>query len=266
MIRREHTQLFKTIQQYKKLGMPYVLTIQNETLTIKSKFGNYTTQNSTYTIDDINFIKKVKKYIIDQGLFIAYEHEDRKPVIYFRYSKDLRIGNVFENVTNIDLSSAYWETANKMGLLSKAIYKEGLKVPKQVRLAAIGSLAKRVRSFEFDGKKVTKLPDIINENTEFLWDAICTRVAKVLLDTAGLCGKDFIFFWVDGIYVKNSAIAKVERSFANAGYHFKASPLKKIEITEKHIHVYPMKPMEKNGKTRDYKPFPFRGKTLRKKK
>lgn len=270
MLRRDHKAIRGTIDYYVKHKIPFVLEIQNETLTIKCKRGNCTTKSATYTIDELNFIKSVKQYIVKNNLQLKYlskygvDKEHRKKIVYYKYNGRINPGMKFQQCINIDLNSAYWETAFKLGLLSDILYQKGLdteKISKQARLAAIGSLAKKRRIYEYDGEKQFLREKKTSDQTEHLWDVICDHVGKVLVSAAKACGNDFLFFWVDGIYIKNSkeAAKKVYQVFNNHGFEYKTIHLQQIEITDKHILV--------TGKDKDgkIKPFPFRNKATQEK-
>lgn len=267
MIRGPKKKIAAVLKWYKRKKIPYIFEIQNETITIKSQSGSFVSRSSEYEIDELNFIKSVKQYVIKNDLQEKFrrkytaEGADKK-VKYFHYSSRIKPGDRFDNVINIDLSSAYWETANQFGLLSPELYKAGLKVRKQVRLAAIGSLAKKVRVYKFDGRKLVALDKKISDKTHFLWPAICDHVGKLLVKTAKLCGDGFIFFWVDGIYVKKGYEQKVYKAFKAAGYKYSVNDLKAISVTEKYIYVHLLKPekMEIDGKEamKIYKQFPYR--------
>ncbi len=58
MMPATHEQVRKTIDWYIKNKVPFTYEMQNETLTIKSSAGSYTTKTREYTIDEINFIKQ----------------------------------------------------------------------------------------------------------------------------------------------------------------------------------------------------------------
>jgi hypothetical protein len=255
-IQSTHQQVRDTINWYIKKKVPFEYIVQNDNISVSSAKGAYTTRYKQYTIDEINFIKAVKMHIVKNELYAPYIGKKVKPVMYFHYNKRLKPGTTFDRCTNIDLASAYWETANMLGLLPPTLYKQGLTVRKQVRLAAIGSLAKKKKTFVFDGKKQTLKSVQRSELTEVLWDVICNHVADVLIATERAIGKKFIFFWVDGIYVENGAEGLVKKFFEAAGFGWKQNGLKKIEIKDRHIHVYP-KELAK-GEKKEYKEFPFR--------
>ena len=140
---------------------------------------------------------------------------------------------------------------------------------KQVRLAAIGSLAKKRKVYTYDGVHERQLEVIRSEKTEVLWDVICNKVGQCLVDVARACGDDFIFFWVDGVYVHKRATKKVVALFKKWGYESKVNELKSIDVTEKNIFVNLSNPeiYLKNGveMTKIRKPFPMRRRAKKKK-
>lgn len=300
MLPATHKQVLKTIHWYIKRKIPFTYEVQNETINVISKFGSYSTRSKEYTINEINFIKEVKRHIIKNGLQNPYRDrfttpESRKNIKYFFYNKTLKPGQELNDLLNIDLTAAYWQTAKKFGLFDGAphLYEQGLSwekaikrlhgskelreerllemirtgksnaIRKQVRLTAIGSLAKKKRIYKFDGKKQVELPTKRSEKTEFLWDVICEHVGNLLCQVAKSCGKDFVFFWVDGIYIKPQSRNKVEQLFKKAGYSWKIEPITWIKTTDRNIILKcPGKLRQKiiNGETvySDEFSFPFR--------
>lgn len=268
MIKSTHQQVIDTIEWYIKRKVPFEYELQNETITIRSKIGSYTTTTFEYTTDELNFIKAVKRNIIDNGIYELYKHLYRSKasqnrIKYYLHSPKLKPGAVFTNCFNVDLDSAYWETAYKYNLLSDKIYQEGLTVRKQVRLTAIGSLAKKTRRYSFDGTRQIKLEPKRSEQTEMLWSLICDHVGKLLCSVAKECGKDFLFFWVDGIYVLPGAEKKAKQLFKKAGYNSDIALCEKIEVTDRVILVTckdKTKTKIMNGQEiqRDTWPFPLR--------
>ncbi len=278
MLSTTHDKARATISFYLKHKIPFKYEIQNETITITCKLGSYSTFAKTYTIDEINFIKKVKQHIIKNELNLPYLDATPGKVKYFMYGDALKDGAKIGDMVNIDISSAYWETANAMGLFSDAIYEQGNKIRKQARLAALGSLAKKKRIYEFDGKVQIKHPIKRSEQTEKIWDVICEKVGQVLTDAANACGKDFYFFWIDGIYVKKRAMETVTSVFKQHGYGYKVNEYKEITIDKRFLKLWLTEPEPKvvnakgtfmPGKTepdlsknerlvqKEYKVFPF---------
>ena len=264
-IRRSNKSIREAISFNLKMGIPFIYEYHHGTITIKTKSCIATSRDSKYSTDELNFIKKVKRAVkSSENLSSArrmYENQSSGAIKYFWYNEKIKPNSELSDCLNIDLNSAYWATAFKLGLISEALYKEGLdesKIKKQTRLTAIGSLAKKVKVYEFDGREQRKIEDRIVEETAFVWDVICNEVGKVLHEAAKKSGKDFIFFWVDGIYIKKSSRKVVESVFSNHGYDYKIIDCKKITTTDKNILVHCDKRMNKNGNPKEYIQFPFR--------
>ncbi len=293
MIRRSHSKIVSAINKFVKKGKSFTYEVQNETIIVQCGSLKMSTKSEMYEIYELNFIKAVKQHVIKNQLYLPYLGTAIPEVVYFKYGGSLRDGDHFDKVVNIDISQAYWETMNKLGLLSERLYKQGLEpvvygpdkvyqtrtvpgkpisgIRKHIRLAAVGSLAKKRKIYTYDGSNQGKRqkPVIIrSEQTEVLWDVICSEVGKCLVDVAQACGDAFIFFWVDGIYVKKSAVATVKKMFKQYGYDFKVNEIKSIDITKRNIFVNLATPETtmKDGieQTKFRKPFPYRGGPLKK--
>lgn len=253
-LKRTHKQAKEIIRRLKKSKKPFTFEIQNDTWKIKTKDSVVSTQFSNYSIDDINFIRMLKEYIIKNGTHLNCKKRiSKKSPVYYQYSKNISPGMSFDKIINVDINSAYWETANMLKLMSTELYKKGLTLKKQTRLAAIGSLAKTVLVYEFDGKNDSFVTKIKNHETEFLWNIISGIVGELLIKAAKAAGNDFLFFWVDGIYLKGNAVNKVIDVFQKAGYQSKISTIESMQVFENKIII--------NGKQGDKtteKPFPYR--------
>lgn len=265
MLKRTNKQIVDTVRMYLANNWPFKLVTQNETLRIESKMGSYTTKNTDYKTDELRFIKDVRQYIIKNQLYVPFENIKVEKPVYHLYGK-LKPGTDITDCVNIDIKSAYWATAYKLGLVDDIIYQKGNEVRKLVRLAAIGSLAKKERIVVYDGKTQKIVPGKEREHTAILWDVICIEVGKCLSDIADKCGDDFIYFWVDGIYVKKDASTLVKKMFKEYGYEFSVNKLKKIEVTKTNVIVHlPKAVTDKNGVLRSTKPFPYKTESDRKK-
>lgn len=253
-LKRTHKQAREIIRRLKKSKSPFTFEIQNDTWKIKTNESVVSTQFSNYSIDDINFIRMLKEYIIKNGTHLQHKkkHRKQKPV-YYQYSDKLESGMHFEDIVNIDINSAYWETANKLNLMSRELYLKGLQLKKQTRLAAIGSLARKKIVYQYDGTKDSFVTEIRNEETEFLWDVISGIVGDLLIKAANISGNDFLFFWVDGIYIKGKSVNKIASVFEKAGYQYKISQIEFMHIYDNKILI-----QGKEGDKKNEKPFPWR--------
>lgn len=216
-------------------GKPFTLTKSGSAYKLESKFFNSRAVKKYFSSADRNFIRSVKDYILKNNIpdrFVFTDYRDKK--INYIDVKDFKSGNVINNSTEIDMTKAYWVTAYQMGVISKKIYEIGLTVDKIVRLAALGGLAKRIEQWVFDGQTMKKLPDIRSYETENIWFAICKRVADIMGQAAKIAGKDFIFYWVDGIYVNNNSdvVEKIQKYFTECGYESKINSINQITFND----------------------------------
>lgn len=218
------------------------MTQTNQRIEIYSWMGNYTNRNSEFPAGELNFIRRVKDHIIKNGLYKKVPNKfktesSRKKIRYFFVSDRYHIGDRIENCYEVDLNSAYWETAYKLGLLSDNLYHKGKEVSKMSRLAAIGTLAKVVKRFEFDGEKERQLRSKKSKFTEFLWPTICARVGKLMYRCARLTKKDFIFVWVDAMFVKKEALPTIKEILKAAGYAYTIEKVDWIQFNAVEIQV-----------------------------
>ena len=147
------------------------------------------------------------------------------------------MGEKFENVYEVDIDEAYWKTAHLLNIIDDKIYQKGQKgnISKQARLTALGSLAKKVYIYQFKGDKLEKVNTETDPLLQNLWFTICKRVSDVMNECINKIDKDFIFYWVDGIYMTGGikTVAKCEEIFVNYGYNVKFKKIKQIYFHEK---------------------------------
>ena len=218
----------------------YVIKVVNGNYELISElFHHKTVKPSDYTASELNFIKSVKRYIVSNEVYLRPEFEKQYFSEDVHYMKVARVplGQTFEDVFEVDIDEAYWKTAHLLGIISDSLYKRGAKgnISKQCRLTALGSLAKKVYYYEFKGKALKRIKTDKDPLLENLWFTICKRVSDVMHETIKSLGDDFIFYWVDGIYVKGKSenITKCIDIFNKWGYNSKYKQIKKIHFHEK---------------------------------
>lgn len=173
---------------------------------------------------------------------------------------------VFKKVINIDIKSAYATCLFNNGFIDKATlhyleheilekmienFAEYRKIPvskisakdmleirnkmKIVRLKSIGMLATRTLDVQFKPGKTRSVwkKTVLEENkylrSVFLWTQF--EIGRIMTQIAKAYGPDFLFFWVDGIYVKREAgPEKAEAIMKAAGYKFHKYVLKNFKI------------------------------------
>lgn len=223
-----------------KHGKSFTLIKSGGSYELISSLWNERAANKAFNTDDLQFIKSVRHYVDKSNVAIDfidtyYKGED----IQYIKVKNYAIGERIDDLIYIDINGAYWQTAHHLGIISDALYIKGLEVNKIVRLAALGSLAKTKDVWKYDGKDLKKAETIRSSDTENLWFAICKRVSDVMVEVVNSIGDDFIFYWVDGIYIrdKSKAFNTVNNIFLKRGYTSKYEKIPFIEFNEKGFDV-----------------------------
>jgi hypothetical protein len=236
------------VKRFIKDGIPYKLTwTHGRTLLVTEKWGSWESRESRFPAKELNFIKSVKQYVLKNKTYRNVRNYFGKPgtigankrIKYFHYNKDIPRPSYFEGVWEVDISNCYWDTNYfHYKLISKELYEKGLTVSKKSRLAAIGSYAKVVMSIVFDGVKETKLPDARSEKTEYLWHTICNKIGKTMYKCSKVAKSDFLFFWVDGIFLKNkSQVKAIQKFLKQNGYASTVSYCEWVKFNEKGLIV-----------------------------
>lgn len=223
-----------------KHGKSFTLIKTGGSYELVSSLWNEKAAKKSFSTDDLQFIKSVRHYVDKSNVAVDfvdtyYKGED----IQYIKVNDYGIGERIDNLIYIDINGAYWQTAHHLGIISDALYVKGLEVNKVVRLAALGSLAKTKDVWNFDGKQLKKAETIRSCETENLWFAICKRVSDVMIEVVNSIGDDFVFYWVDGIYIKDKAKAfnTVNSIFLKCGYTSKFEKVPFIQFHEKGFDV-----------------------------
>lgn len=211
--------------------IPFSLKKSGGTYEIKSALWNDKAFASSFNQNEVTFIRSVKNYIVKNHIADSILDTDYKAlkIDYIRVNL-FNDGDVVDDLMEIDVNAAYWQTAYNMGFISKSIYEKGFEVSKVARLASLGSLAKVTEEWVFDGEKMELKPPVSSYATENIWFAICKRVSDIMNKAVSTAGKGFVFYWVDGIYVKNDTetISKIVKYFGSIGYDVKMSPVARI--------------------------------------
>ncbi len=226
-----YKELEKKVKFCLKYKIPYKKIMTNgRTVLLTKGWGDWETKENRFPANELHFIKSVKDHIIKNGTY-------KKIRNYFK--TEVKPGDIFNEGYEVDISNCYWDTAYfHYNLFDEPIYLKGLTVVKRIRLAAIGSL-KRVQSvIEFDGKEEKQMPDIRSTTTEFLWDTICHKIGKTMYKSSKEAGKGFLFFWVDGLFVKDKSTAiKVQKFLKKNGYNSTIALCEWIRFDEKSLVV-----------------------------
>jgi hypothetical protein len=233
--------IYRKALRLAKLNETFKLIKINNTFQLESSyFGNSISKRSArMKPNELAFIKKVKHHIMKNEIYTKFVDRYYRPNdIRYISVKKCDPGTIIENVVEIDIDQAYWQTAFSLGVINQEIYDSGSKgnvdISKTTRLIALGSLAKKVDEYHYIGNRVVKHKQIRSELTENIWYSICKTVSDAMWQARKIAKNDFYLFWVDGIYIRNNprTIEKITNLFETYGYKVKIKESLKIEYTE----------------------------------
>lgn len=132
-------------------------------------------------------------------------------VKYFTFNKNINdmqddSGSMYalKDVWEADISHAYYRAAFVLRFISKSLYLEIIKnLSKSDRLRLLGCIATVKTTTIYTDGVPEKSPLIESSKTcRSAWFKICHYIDSALIELKGVIGKDFLFYWVDGIYFR----------------------------------------------------------------
>lgn len=173
------------------------------------EFTNYTsaviTPKGKYVFHSSHKIKKpfavfnqLKKQIKDSGMPLPVV--DRSRINWYRFSHRK---NFPESFKIVDLTSAYARVLYKSKVITLALYEKlTSKIDKEDRLAAVGFLGtKKSRVYYKEGEYIDT--EVVKGELSDWFFYCCWVTGEVMEIARNMAGEDFMFYWVDGIAVKN---------------------------------------------------------------
>ena len=246
------------IKQYKEAGLDFQV-----------KHSNYNTQ-----IIGNNSILK----------FIQTEHSIKVFVAYNKIVKDLKSSDKtveilqkewstdnfnsrnglkpcsYNRVLNLDITSAYPYCLFNNGLICKDTFNYLMTLPKNERLPAIGMVAKKSVWIDYSNGKATNWELKTGEYANIFFFVI-QQITDLMDWAADIAGNDFLFYWVDGIFLKPTISKKKLREitsiFEEQGYYYKYESVTDFSIVRDSDKLFIN--MIKNG---DQKPYTMYDKNL----
>jgi hypothetical protein len=219
-------------------GIPFELFMNNNSQKIKGGIGTEPFTGDILEFKHMIFIRKVKDHVkaqIKAGK-LKKEKAYSKKIDYFHIGTHKN--KTIKDCSEVDIDKAYWETAYKYGIINNEIYRYGMKksMPKEIRLIALGSLAKKTTHYKFDGKLMIRQKDIVDKETEYFWNKICSHVATCMTTiSAELSDNDYLFYWVDAVFIKSKALSTVKNLINEMGYNFKIKKIEKVIFSKGRI-------------------------------
>lgn len=145
---------------------------------------------------------------------------NKEELVYFDH--DFRESCSIDRVYNIDLKSAYATILYKDGVISLDTFEYLSRLPKHDRLAAVGMLASKKKSFTFNKSgSITTYEETISKLENFFYYAV-QRTFEIMCDLRVVLGENYLFTWVDGIYFRPSLerLIKCEDYLRRIGFKY----------------------------------------------
>jgi hypothetical protein len=160
----------------------------------------------------------------------------------------------YNEVINIDISSAYATTMYATGLIKEKTFKMLQSLGKHERLPAMGMLAKRSLLFNYKDGKIDDTDLEVGDNRQVFFYLI-QQVEEAMNECMSIAGEHYLFHWVDGIFINNDISAKkvhqIEKILEAKGYKYKYEKVVNFELKrEKDLIIITM---NKNGEHKEYK-------------
>lgn len=224
---------------------PFYLTTSNYSMKIETYYEAEDGTLEDYLAEEGRKLFLDKKYIAtDQSkrTFAAFAKlksdlkEKKVPkidpseLIYFQH--DFKQSMYIEQVINIDLKSAYATILYNDGYISEETFRYLHSATKKERLASVGMLASRKRIFDFKKGEPVGDPEVhVSPNAGFFFHAV-KRTYEIMSELKRICGEDYLFTWVDGIYFLPSWEKRVdcENYLSSVNIKFSTDTLTEFEV------------------------------------
>jgi hypothetical protein len=166
----------------------------------------------------------------------------------------------YKTVLNLDITSAYPYCLFINKLICLDTFNYLMALPKNERLPAIGMIAKKSVWIDYQKGKATTW-DVNTGEYANIFFFVIQQITDLMAWAADIAGDDFLFYWVDGIFLKptisKKKLQEITRIFAEQGYYYKYENVKNFSVVRENDKLYIN--MIKNG---DEKPYTMYDKNL----
>lgn len=223
------------VKLLRRYGTPFTQRDTNSTTRIETEDEIRIYTENALPMKDLSFIGRVRANCrsLDPDLFPEQSFTAKN----VRYNRFNRIAQKrYDNLTEVDVNSAYWEIANKFGYLTPELYEEGLEVEKTTRMIALGALATKYQYWRYEGgPKPPKLLTVEEDDDD-------RRVRSYFFHVAGHLGKimesvanvydGVLWYWVDAFFVEREHAKLIPEALAMHGLECKEKRIDRVEVEE----------------------------------
>ena len=246
------------IKQYKDAGLDFQV-----------KHSNYNTQiiGQESVIKFIQTEHSIKVFIAYNKIVADLKKSDKTVEILqgdwstenFDSKNGLKPCN-YKTVLNLDITSAYPYCLFINKLIGLDTFNYLMALPKNERLPAIGMIAKKSVWIDYQKGKATTW-DVKTGEYANIFFFVIQQITDLMAWAADIAGDDFLFYWVDGIFLKptisKKKLQEITGIFAEQGYYYKYENVKNFSVVRENDKLYIN--MIKNG---DEKPYTMYDKNL----
>lgn len=230
MIRSQGTAT-EFIEQLKKLKKDFTVKMTSNSTEVVYNGMKFLYSLTEFQKKHLGLFMKMKsrvtKAIKEKGIIVPEVRHAK----YFDCAQFRPLGKgehlTYNNVLELDINKAYYRVLYNLGYIEEDFYLECINLPKKIRLALVGSLATQKSIFNYekgiliepeDGNYVTK-----NEVLRKVFFQLVSEVDEALTVFQKLAGENFIFYWVDGIYLKEYETLNFDKKILENKYNIEFS-------------------------------------------
>ena len=159
----------------------------------------------------------------------------------------------YKTVLNLDITSAYPYCLFLNKLISQDTFNYLMALPKSERLPAIGMIAKKSVWIDYNNGKASNW-DVKTGEYANIFFFVIQQITDLMAWAADIAGDDFLFYWVDGIFLKptisKKKLQEITGIFAEQGYYYKYENVKNFSVVRENDKLFIN--MIKNGEEKPY--------------
>lgn len=159
----------------------------------------------------------------------------------------------YKTVLNLDITSAYPYCLFINKLISQDTFNYLMALPKSERLPAIGMIAKKSVWIDYNNGKASNW-DVKTGEYANIFFFVIQQITDLMAWAADIAGDDFLFYWVDGIFLKptisKKKLQEITGIFAEQGYYYKYENVKNFSVVRENDKLFIN--MIKNGEEKPY--------------
>ncbi|GAF81597.1 unnamed protein product [marine sediment metagenome] len=197
----------KLISELKAEKKDFQVSRTTKSATVSFDDFKYMFADSHFSNKHLNLFQQIKKEVhnnIKNFEIIPPEIQRSK---YFGIQEFEQIGSgeflKYSDCLEFDINKAYYKALYHFKYISKEFYDKCVELPKNIRLALVGTLATQKTVFFYESGELKSYELKKDDTLRKVFFQLVEYVDRALDYFSKLAGDNFLFYWVDGIYLKN---------------------------------------------------------------